>query len=478
MQVNTTNTHDRQLRDLLHIIAVTTDFETCVSLVLQTALQITGASGAAFRSLNAPLITVRAGDLSTLNLDAMPVGTPEFTALDSVPGALVCAVASGETLLGVLWLVTETLTETAREELALILDALAIGTTCAVSRADADKAQQLAHSLLDSLADPLLVFDTSGRLLLMNPAAGTIFNAQSGQTLDQALQSDELSAFVLGEQPLNEWISGEKTFTPHVQPLGAESAEGWILALRDMTQFRKLNRSQSEFIRIVSHDVRSPLTSMRGFADMMGMVGELNDKQKQFIEKVLSGITQITSLVDNIQDAGRFDPETGFYEMTRSQADLREMVNRVVDNQLIPKDKSDLTIAVSVPDDVPIINADANMIERAVTNLVDNAVKYTPNGGTIDVNVYTAAENLIVSVRDNGYGISADDQQHLFKRHMRLVRPEHKRVKGSGLGLFIVKSVAQRHGGDAWVESEVGAGTTFSFSIPLKGANLIISGGE
>ena len=124
----------------------------------------------------------------------------------------------------------------------------------------------------------------------------------------------------------------------------------------------------------------------------------------------------------------------------------------------------------------PIINADGNMLERAITNLVDNAIKYTPNGGHVDALVYLNAGSVIVGVRDNGLGISPENQKQLFQRHVRLVRPEHKRIKGTGLGLFIVKSVAQRHGGDAWVDSTEGVGSTFSFNIPLKGANLVIPG--
>ena len=476
MRVNTTQDHDWQLRDLLHVIATTPDFEATISLILQAALQLTGAAGAAFRSLGDPAVAIQVGDLSGFDLDIAPATSPDFTALDSVPGALVCSVSSGDQLLGVLWLALESLNEADREALATLLDALVIAVTRAKAQSGEARARQLARSLLDSLADPLLVFDTDWRLLLMNPAAAAIFNAEMGQSLADVVQSDELAAFVEGRQPLSEWVSGEKTFIPYVQPIGADSADGWVLALRDMTQFKKLNRSQSEFIRIVSHDVRSPLTSMRGFADMMGMVGPLNEKQSQFIGKVLSGINQITTLVDNIQDAGRFDVETGFYEISRSQCDLLEIAHRVVSNVSEITQKHDVEISVLVADDVPIISADTLMIERALTNLVDNAVKYAPEGSKVEVLVYIAAESLIISVRDNGYGISPEDQQQLFQRHVRLARPEHKRVKGSGLGLFIVKSVAQRHGGDAWVESQLGVGTTFSFSIPLKGANLIIPG--
>jgi signal transduction histidine kinase len=144
-----------------------------------------------------------------------------------------------------------------------------------------------------------------------------------------------------------------------------------------------------------------------------------------------------------------------------------------VQNHLVPAEKGELTISTFAADDVPIINADGNMLERAIINLVDNAIKYTPNGGKIEVSVFRRGEELLVSVADSGLGIPLEDQKHLFERHTRVIRKEHKKVKGSGLGLFIVRSVAQRHGGDAWVESAEGEGSTFFLSIPLAGQNLL-----
>ncbi|MEO8607629.1 MAG: ATP-binding protein [Chloroflexota bacterium] len=339
----------------------------------------------------------------------------------------------------------------------------------------------LMQSLLSSITDPLLVLDNNKRLIQMNPAAEAIFKTTIQQALGKSLRavtsSEELTALAEDGKALNEWItSDDKTFMPRLEVIKDETATvvGWVLALRDVTQFKKLNRNQSEFMRIVSHDLRSPLTSMQGFASMLelGLVGELNEKQKHFVSKILAGITQMTALVDNIQDAGRYDPETGFYDLSRSHVDLGEMVRRIVENHLVPAEKA-LGISVSVADNVPIINADSNMLERAIINLFDNAIKYTPDGGKIEVGVKRDKDEVVVSVKDTGLGIGKDAQQHLFERHVRLAREEYKKIKGSGLGLFIVRSVAQRHGGDAWVESKEDEGSTFFLGIPLDGPNLI-----
>ncbi|TVR19047.1 MAG: sensor histidine kinase [Anaerolineaceae bacterium] len=246
-------------------------------------------------------------------------------------------------------------------------------------------------------------------------------------------------------------------------------------SVRADARHEKLGRNQSEFMRIVAHDLRSPLTYIQGFGSMLSMVGDLNDQQFYYVDKIMSGITQMTGLIDNIQDAGRFDPETGFYEMQRAPCDLSEVVGRIVESHLLPAEKQELIIRKHIADDIPIINVDATMIERAITNLVDNAIKYTPNGRDVTVTVYREDDHIMIRVQDSGLGISPENQKMLFERHVRISRQEHKRVKGSGLGLFIVRSVARRHGGDAWVESDEGNGSAFFISIPLIESNLLVS---
>ncbi len=262
-------------------------------------------------------------------------------------------------------------------------------------------------------------------------------------------------------------VSEENTST-----LGA-IVDGFAI-VTDMAQVaarhRTLMDNQNEFVRIVSHDLRSPLTSIQGFASMMSAAGDLNEKQAHFVEKILSGVSQMTSLVDNIQDAGRYDPETGFYEMELGLTDVMDIINRIVRNHILPAEKSDLTLVVKASDDLPIIQADAHMLERALLNLVDNAIKYTPNGGHIEVSAEVVQNMLRIAVKDNGLGISPENMRQLFQRHFRIRRPEHKKVKGSGLGLFIVRSVARQHGGDAFVESVEGQGSTFGIIIPLSQA--------
>lgn len=239
--------------------------------------------------------------------------------------------------------------------------------------------------------------------------------------------------------------------------------------------YLRLTQNQNQFVRLVSHDLRSPLTFMHGFASMLesDSVGELNERQSYYVGKIISGINQMTALVENIQDAGRYDPDTGFYDMQRQPTDLVDVVHRTVDSFAVVAQEHQLTMQVEATDDIPVVNVDLTMFERAIANLVDNAVKYTPDGGRIIARVRREQDMLTIVVEDNGYGIRPEHVSKLFKRHYRIQRREHRRIKGSGLGLFIVRSVAIRHGGDAGVTSEEGSGSRFFMRFPLAGDNLL-----
>lgn len=265
-------------------------------------------------------------------------------------------------------------------------------------------------------------------------------------------------------------------------PLMAEIMRPLHLGLRVLAsevalarRSQELMTNQYEFVRIVTHDLRSPLTAIHGYASMLesGAVGPLNPKQQDYISRIVVGTSQLSLLIENIADAGRYDPQTGFYELTLVPTDPLEVINKIVDQYLIPREKAALQVKRVFEDDIPIIYADQNMLERAVVNLVDNAVKYTPDGGHVTVRAFTRDDRLYIQVEDTGSGIRSEDIAKLFQRHVRLRNPEHRSIRGAGLGLFIVRAVANRHGGDAFVESELHKGSTFGIWIPLNDDTLV-----
>jgi signal transduction histidine kinase len=334
----------------------------------------------------------------------------------------------------------------------------------------------LHEAILSAVDSPMLLVDDTNCVMLINSAARVCFArnlaSAKGVHIEMLDHAGEIEAWLTKDGTHAEWSPEVgMIYLPQVSSHFDEVRGGYrIIFLRDLSELRQLGRNQNQFVRIVSHDLRSPLTSILGFAAMLeqGAAGELNERQKQFAGKVLAGIEQLTRLVENIQDAGRFDPETGFYEMERTPCDVGELVERVASQLVIPAEKPNLRLTVAIDETIPIIHADSNMLEKAVLNLIDNAMKYTPDGGLVAVSARRDGERVIITVHDDGLGISPEDQERLFQRHVRIPRQEFKKIKGSGLGLFIVRSVAQRHDGQAWVESELNHGSKFFIALPLR----------
>lgn len=391
---------------------------------------------------------------------------------------------------GVLWLAAteETFEEddlfhgfvqTLRYNLASLL-----GTAAAFDHAR--KRREWLSAILASTPDPVLVIDQERCLQLANLAAHDVFPGLDDTGLGRPLAELNLPADLIDldrdtdqeDIPLvDHTAENGHTYSPRVSFVQTDDGRmsGWVVILRDMTHFKRLNDSMSDFLSTVSHDMRSPLTFMKGYLDMLGMIGPLNERQIDFVEKIASGFDQMSDMVEKILEAGRLDPMTGNYQLQRELSDITEIIDKIVLRFKEPAAKKGLEFTHHVQEDIPVLNVDREMVSSAFTNLVENAIKYTPENGGVAVQLSAQDDELLFAVRDTGLGISEADQKKLFQRNVRIRRKEWKRVKGNGLGLFIVKNVAQRHGGDAWVESVEGEGSTFYLSIPLEGPNLATS---
>jgi two-component system phosphate regulon sensor histidine kinase PhoR len=407
----------------------------------------------------------------------------EFESLIATP------LIAHQTQLGVMWAAfrtTHTFGDAERTFLAILAGQAAIAVANARSFEAARRRREWLAAILANTPDPVLVVDRELCLQLVNPAAqdtfGILADDSIGQPLSNVLNAPELIALFHdhdengGLPRMVEYTAPNgRGYSPTISDVRTESGEmtGWVLLLRDVSHFKRLNDNMSEFLHTVSHDMRSPLTFMKGYVDMLGMVGDLNEKQIEFAEKIGVGVVQMSEMVEKILEAGKIDPVTGNYELMREPSDVIEMVQKIISGLTEPANKKGITLICELDPGLPVLNVDRAMLSSAFTNLVENAVKYTPEGGKVEVEAKIKDNELLFRVTDNGYGISAENQEKLFQRNVRIHRKEWKRVKGNGLGLFIVKNVAQRHGGDAWVASVEGEGSTFYISIPLKGQNLV-----
>lgn len=340
--------------------------------------------------------------------------------------------------------------------------------------ANAEIGRQRLEAVLYSTPEPVLVFDEQKRLLLVNPAAlqtvGLINSATPGKSMDEVLAIPDLVK--LAQATLNQrmqsgevTLPGNKIYHASVSPVVAESRRvGRIVILQDITQFKELDAIKTDFVSTVSHDLRSPLTLMKGYTAMLQMVGELNDQQQSYTKKIMAGVENMTRLVNNLLDLGRI--ETGIGLRTEKVL-LNEIVDQVMASLQPQATQNNINLGLDTQDLQPIlVNADPALIQQAFYNLVENAVKYTQNNGQVKVRLERRAQSVVFEVLDNGIGIAPLDLPRLFEKFYRSGRREAYQQRGTGLGLAIVKSIAERHKGRVWVESQLGRGSTFYFEIP------------
>jgi two-component system NtrC family sensor kinase len=227
-----------------------------------------------------------------------------------------------------------------------------------------------------------------------------------------------------------------------------------------------MDELKSDFVSTVSHDLRSPLTLMRGYATMLEMVGELNEQQQNYVHKIITGIESMSHLVQNLLDLGRIEAEVG---LKLDMVSAPDIISEVTDSFKIRASQKKITIHVSQPNQtIPFISADKALLQQALRNLVDNALNFNHQDGEVWVRYKMEDGRIIFEVEDNGIGISPVDQQRLFEQFYRVESREKDKQGGTGLGLAIVKSIAERHGGEAWVESELGSGSTFYLVVPIR----------
>lgn len=410
---------------------------------------------------------------------------------DGIAEVAAAPLLAGDDVLGVLWLgfAAPVDVDEGQRVLLLILagQASMLAAHLRAVRAAGEEREWMA-AILGSAVDPAIVVGSALDVRLLNAAAAEALGVNArdvmGARLDEVAPLAPLAEYMREEAPQAnlrgmEFVGANgRTYAPSVAQVqgSGEAAPGRVLWLRDITHFKRVNANLSDFLSTVSHDMRTPLTFMKGYCDMMGLVGPMNERQATFVEKIGQGIVQMSDMVEKILDAGRLDPETGSYELMCEPTDLAEVAHKVVAGLSAAAEKKQLRLTSAIAREVPLLNVDRAMVSSAFTNLVENAIKYTPEGGRVTVELRIEGNAVIFRVTDNGLGISPEDQAKLFQRSGRVRRKEFKRIKGTGLGLFIVKNVAQRHGGDAWVESVEGKGSTFTWMIPCNGR--IVDDGE
>jgi len=264
--------------------------------------------------------------------------------------------------------------------------------------------------------------------------------------------------------------SGDGPFrSDHVQFASrlADHAAAAIENARLYEELHQANLAKSEFVSVVAHELRTPMTSIRGYADMLakGMVGPLTPDQEKFIHTIRRNAKHMQVLVSDLQDVSRIESGRLRLQMKPTLlADALESARQATQAQIKARSQQ---LTIEVPEDLPLVHADPARLEQILINLLSNAYKYTPAGGHIHVQAWLEGAHVHCAVSDTGIGISEKDQAHLFTKFFRSDDSAVRDIAGTGLGLCIVKSLAELQGGEVEVESLPGEGTTCTFTMPV-----------
>ena len=399
---------------------------------------------------------------------------------DSIrPHAIMAVALRHENIFfGTLWIAFDSPHQFADEEIRYIITLAgqaALATANARLYLTSEFGRQRLETILTSTPDPVLVTDQDDNLILTNPAAQKVFHLHDeaiiGKNIADVVSQDQLSVLLSSidsHQDVRELsFHNGKTYLVTSSTIQSEGSRiGRVYILRDVTSFKQLDALKSEFVSTVSHDLRSPLALIQGYTSMVKIVGELNDQQSSYLKKISSETEKISHLVKNLLDLGRIEAGVG---LQLEKKPIDEVVHHVVTALKAQADQKRVQLNVETSQTpMGIIEADQALLEQAIYNLVENAIKYTDSGGEVRVNIRVEDENVIYAVQDNGIGISPADQQNLFEKFYRISNKGKKEDDGSGLGLAIVKSIADRHGGEVIVESQLGVGSSFCLVIPTK----------
>lgn len=323
---------------------------------------------------------------------------------------------------------------------------------------------------INNIQDGVILLDKENKIILLNPAARKVFGLGLGDlTGKPVLEIITHPDFVnllnsISDNPLkfHEIIFEDgRVFSSQYTPIPDVGA---VITLEDISHLKMLDRLKSDFIHTISHDLRSPLTAIMGYVELLDRVGPLNEQQKQFVKHVQNSAQSITTLVNDLLDLGRI--EAGF-DTRKDDVSLEQILQFTVDNlgrQIIDKK---LDFSVNVDPGLPLLRGNPIRLRQMVDNLLVNAIKYTPEGGKVTVCLRREDSQVIFEVSDTGVGIPPAEQVHIFEKFYRASNAP-KGTPGTGLGLAIVRSIVENHQGRIWVESKVGQGTKFVVILPAS----------
>ena len=322
-------------------------------------------------------------------------------------------------------------------------------------------------AIINGTQDAVLVTNSANETLLLNPAAREILGLKRepapNQPLIELTDNTELLKILSPNSP----SSGEIPL-PDGRTMWANVVEipemGQVTVLQDISAFKALDQLKRDFVTAFTHDLRTPLATVKGYIELVRMDGPITTRQEEDLDGMTRAANLMKSLIEDLLELSRLER---LEELKVEDVDFESIVISSIGSLRPLATSKEIDLIMDRADDSLFIQGNSVLLTRAVSNLVDNAIKYTPSGGRVSINLArNDHDQAVVSVTDNGPGLSAKDLPRVFEKFYR-ARSEVDDTPGTGLGLAIVKTIAEQHGGQVWVESQPEKGSTFTLAIPI-----------
>jgi PAS domain S-box-containing protein len=341
-------------------------------------------------------------------------------------------------------------------------------------------------TIINCMGDGVLVCDRDGCIVLSNPAASRMLkiaetsllgnflsqcnlHPELSKTIGDSLSTKDLS-YSSVSQELSIGDSGEIFLRAHTAPVRSDLGEtmGSVTVLQDISHLKELDKMKSEFIAMVTHELRAPIAAVEQQLTVIlnKMAGEVTQKQEQLLSRAKERTRGLLNLIKDLLDLSKI--EAGKMVQYKEPLNLQEVIQRVVDLMKAEAENKKIDLQFSPPSQISLIHADRNSMEGIFTNLISNGIKYTPEGGRVWITLGEEGDFVKASVSDTGIGIKKEDLPRIFDKFYRVKTTETRQIVGTGLGLSIVKSIVDAHLGTISVESEEGGGTTFTALFPKE----------
>jgi two-component system phosphate regulon sensor histidine kinase PhoR len=339
-----------------------------------------------------------------------------------------------------------------------------------------DKAKM--ETVLTSVIEGIAAIDKNGKVILYNDAFESIIQFPSHKAIGkyhwEIIRNNTINELIKNALKKGQRITQEimilfpqeRTFKASVTPLEGEGTIlGIVVVLNDITEIKKLERIRSEFVANVSHELRTPLTSIQGFIETI-KGDKIGDpiKLKRFLKIIERQSNRLNNLIEDLLHLSKI--ESREVKMNFQDINLEELIKKIVSELKEKIDKKQHKICLNISSRLPLVNADYENIELVISNLLNNAIHYTPEKGKISISASERIQDVYIEVSDNGIGIAAEHLPRVFERFYRINKDRSREYGGTGLGLAIVKHIIKAHQGMVGVESHLGRGTSFYFTLP------------